>query len=125
MAYKVNIEQQVKQNTNYRNVLHTSKHAQLVAMSLQPDEEIPEEVHEHNDQFFRVEQGSALVRINDVDYTVETNEVIIVPGGAKHYVKSIGVDDLKLLTIYAPPEHPEGTVHKTKAEADEYEKKHD
>ena len=121
MPYKANIEKETLENDCYRKVLSTEKHMQLVVMSLKPGEDIPMEVHETHDQFFRVESGKAMVQINDEEFNLAEDEIIIVPAGAKHYVKNAGEKDLKLYTIYAPPEHPDGTVHKTKAEADAYE----
>lgn len=118
MAYKANIEKETLENDNYRKVLHTGKQMQLVVMSLKPGEDIPMEVHNETNQFFRIEQGEALVKISGEDYNLKEDEVIIVPAGAEHYVKNVGEKDLKLYTIYAPPEHPDGTVHKTKEEAD-------
>lgn len=124
MAYKTNIENETLSNSNYRTVLHTGKNMQLVVMNLKPGEDIPLEIHEDIDQFFRVESGKAMVKVDDEEYILEDDEIIIVPAGAKHYVKNIDDKDLKLYTIYTPPEHPDGTVHKTKEEADAAEHEH-
>jgi len=98
---------------------------QLVVMSLKPGEDIGEEIHDHVDQFFRVEVGSAQVIIDGEEHTVEEDMVIIVPAGAKHNViNTSDTKDLKLYTIYAPANHPEGTEHVTREEAMEAEDHH-
>jgi mannose-6-phosphate isomerase-like protein (cupin superfamily) len=114
-----NIETLSVQNDDFRKVLYTAEHCQLVVMSLKPKEEIGEEVHKDNDQFFRVEEGSGKVIINGVVTELKAGFAIIIPNGAKHNV--IASDEgLKLYTIYSPPHHRDGVVHKTKeaAEAD-------
>jgi mannose-6-phosphate isomerase-like protein (cupin superfamily) len=113
-----NIEQLTLENTYFRRVLYTAKQLQLVLMTLQPGEEIGEEVHEDRDQFFRVEAGSGEIWIDDVRTPVSADMAMIVPAGAKHNVKNTGSEPLKLYTIYGPPEHIDGTVHKTKADAE-------
>lgn len=118
------IEQATKHNETFRTALFTGKHAQLTVMSLAPGEEIGNEVHEHNDQMIRVEQGAAKVTLGPDEHTVaEEHELAagwaaIVPAGTWHNVINLGDDELKLSSLYAPPEHPAGTVHRTKAEAD-------
>jgi mannose-6-phosphate isomerase-like protein (cupin superfamily) len=124
MGYIDNIEEKTLNNTNFRQVLFTGQNMQLVVMALKPGEEIGEEVHEHVDQFFRVEQGEAKVVIDGQENILGEDMVAIVPAGARHNVINISDVDLKLYTIYAPPNHPDGTVHKDKAEADEYENEH-
>lgn len=121
MVYKANIEKETLENTFYRKVLFTGEDLQLVVMCLKPGEDIPMETHEHINQFFRVEAGEALVIINGKEFNLKKDEVIVVPAGAEHYVKNSGNKDLKFYTIYAPPEHPPGTIHKTKADADKAE----
>jgi mannose-6-phosphate isomerase-like protein (cupin superfamily) len=124
-GFKTNIEQDTLENENYRNVLFTGKHMQLVVMSLKPGEDIPLEVHPEIDQFIRLEKGEALVRIGGEEFNLKDDEVVIVPAGQEHYVKNTSEDkDLKLYTIYTPPEHAPNTVHKTKEEADEAEHQH-
>ena len=118
MIYHKDIEAETLENTNYRKVVYTGKNMQLVVMSLLPGEEIPEEVHDTIDQFFRVEQGKMAVIIDGKRFELSDDDVIIVPSGARHQVMNTGDEPLKLYTIYAPPEHEDGTVHKTKAEAD-------
>lgn len=124
-GYKTNIEKETLDNTYYRKVLHTANHMQLVVMSLKPQEDIPKETHHDIDQFIRVESGEAYVKINDTEYNLSDDDIVIIPAGAQHYVKNTSQDeDLKLYTIYTPAEHEDGTIHKTKAEADTYEEEH-
>ena len=113
-----NIESLTEENRDFRRVLYTAKQMQLVLMALQPGEEIGEETHDDRDQFFRVEAGSGEIFIDGVWTKVHADMAMIVPAGARHNVKNTGKDTLKLYTIYAPPEHVEGTVHKTKVQAD-------
>jgi mannose-6-phosphate isomerase-like protein (cupin superfamily) len=124
MTYLDNIETETLENDNFRKVLFTGKHMQLVVMSLKPGEDIGEEVHDHVDQFFRVEQGEAKVKIDDKELELKEDMVTIIPAGSLHNVTNVSDVDLKLYTIYAPPNHPDGTVHKDKAEADKYEEEH-
>jgi mannose-6-phosphate isomerase-like protein (cupin superfamily) len=122
-GYHTNIEEDTLANTNFRKVLFTGKHTQLVIMSLKPGEEIGFEVHDDVDQFFRFEKGSGKVIIDDSEFEVHEDEVIIVPAGSRHNITNTSQnDDLKLYTLYSPPNHPDGTIHATKAEADEAEK---
>lgn len=125
-GYHTNIEEETLKNNNFRKVLYTGKYHQLVVMSLLPGEEIGNEIHQNVDQFFRVEHGQAKVVLQNgqEEFTVAEDEVFIVPAGTWHNVINTGDKDLKLYTIYSPPNHPEGTIHKTKKEAEEYEKKH-
>ncbi len=117
-GYKTNIEKETIYNENYRKVLFTGKNMQLVVMNLKPGEDIPAEIHLHIDQFFRVEEGEALVKIDDQEYMLKAEEIIIVPAGSKHYVKNTSSSEkLKIYTIYTPPEHAPGTIHKTREEA--------
>jgi len=113
------IEEQTLKNANFRQVLFTGKYCQLVVMSLQPGEEIGNEVHPQVDQFFRVEQGEAKFVLNgSEEHVVKKNEAAIVPAGTFHNVINVSKKTrLKLYTIYSPPNHPAGTVHKNKAEA--------
>ncbi|HEX9864919.1 MAG TPA: cupin domain-containing protein [Acidimicrobiia bacterium] len=111
-------------NTNFRTVVFTGGHTQLTLMSLAPGEEIGWEAHDHLDQFLRLEQGSARVELGktedgvDETHEVEDDWAFIVPAGVWHNVVNIGEDAVKLYSLYSPPEHPDGTVHVTKAEAD-------
>ncbi len=123
--YNANIEKETKENLDYRRVLFTGQKMQLVVMSLKPGEDIPLEVHNNIDQFIRVESGQAYVKIGDKEFNLKDDDVVIIPAGTEHYVKNVSeTEDLKVYTIYASPEHPEGTVQKTKAEADAAEHGH-
>lgn len=112
-----NIEKLTEQNNLFRKVLYTGHNLQLVLMAIQPGEQIGEEVHEDRDQFFRIEAGFGTISIDGVDHHVKADDGIIVPQGARHNVIASGGDVLKLYTIYGPPEHADGTVHRTCAEA--------
>ena len=112
-----NIEEKTEQNNFFRQVLYTGKHTQLVVMSLLPGEEIGMEVHPQVDQFFRIEEGRAKVIIDGEEHEVDEEFAIIVPAGSQHNVVNTGSNPLKLYTLYSPPNHPEGTVHRTRAEA--------
>ena len=113
-----NIEKLTVENNDFRRVLYTGHNLQLVLMTLQPGEEIGEEVHEDRDQFFRFEEGTGAVDIDGVENRVEEDFAVIVPAGARHNVRNIGSVPLRLYTLYAPPEHKDGVVQSTKAEAD-------
>src|SRR5512134_3219675 len=110
-----NIEDRTEENRDYRRVLYTGRNMQLVLMALKPGEEIGEEVHDDRDQFFRVENGEGEVWIDGTRTRIESETAIIVPAGARHNVRNTGSEPLKLYTLYAPPEHVDGTVHATKA----------
>ena len=112
-----NIERLTTDNTDYRRVLYTGKHLQLVLMTLQPGEEIGAEVHDDRDQFFRFEAGSGEVMVDDNVYQVKPDDAVIVPQGARHNVRCTGEEPLKMYTIYGPPEHIDGKVHETPADA--------
>ena len=112
------IEKLTEENEDFRVVLYTGKNLKLVLMALKPSEEIGEEVHDDRDQFFRFETGSGEVRIDDVINQAKADDGVIVPAGSKHNVINTGSELLRLYTIYGPPEHVEGTIHKTKGEAD-------
>ena len=114
-----NIEQLTLDNTDFRRVLYTGKHLQLVLMTLQAGDDIGEEVHAGHDQFFRIESGKGEVLIDGTRHPVEDDDAIIVPAGARHNVTNTGTAPLKLYTLYAPPEHKDGVVHPTRADASE------
>ena len=123
-AYHTPIEKQSLVNNNFREVLFTGKHAQLVLMSLKPGEEIGNEVHPKVDQFFRIEQGEAdfVVDNGKQKHNAKDGDAVIVPAGTWHNVINVSpTKPLKLYTIYSPPNHPDGTVHKTKADAENAE----
>jgi mannose-6-phosphate isomerase-like protein (cupin superfamily) len=111
------IEHKTEQNSDFRHVLYTGKNMQLVLMALKAGEEIGEEVHPDRDQFFRVETGEGEAWIDGTKKKIKSDTGIVVPAGARHNIKNTGHETLKLYTIYAPPEHADKTVQKTKAEA--------
>jgi len=113
------IEKLTTENDDFRRVLYTGKHLQLVLMTLQPGEEIGEEVHEDHDQFFRIEAGRGQVVIDGKATDIEDDDAVIVPAGARHNVVNTGDQPLRLYTIYGPPEHRDGVVVATKAEETE------
>ena len=117
-GYITNIEKATIENTDYRRVLYTAKNSQLVLMNIRPGEEIGEEVH-HLDQFIRVEQGKCKVALDGVEHVLEDDYTVMIPAGTKHNVINIGETELKLYSIYSPPEHKDATIHKTKADAAE------
>lgn len=114
-GYITNIEKTTLENTFYRKVLYTTKNSQLVLMSIEPGDEIGEEIHQL-DQFIRIEQGTAKVVLDDVEHTLEDDFAVVIPRGTKHNVINIGDKALKLYSIYTPPEHKDGTIHETKAD---------
>jgi mannose-6-phosphate isomerase-like protein (cupin superfamily) len=119
------IEVQTKENNDFRHVLYTGAHMQLVLMSLLPGEEIGLETHSENDQFFRFESGTGTVIVGETTYEVADGDVVIVPAGTAHNVINSGTDSLKLYTLYAPSHHKDGIVRSTKAEAEAQEEEFD
>lgn len=115
-GYVDDIEKATEDNTDYRRVLYTGKHLQLVLMSLQPGEEIGAEVHDTHDQFFRFETGKGQVLIDSVTHEIGADMGVIVPAGARHNVINTGDAPLKLYTLYGPPEHRDGVLQPTKAD---------
>lgn len=125
-GFHANIEVDTVENTNFRKVLYTGKHSQLVLMSLVPGEDIGSEVHNENDQFFRFEAGQGKVVIDDNEYEVSDGSAIVVPAGAEHNViNTSDTEALKLYTIYSPSHHKDGIVRATKVEAEENEEDFD
>lgn len=118
-GYVVNIEELTLKNSYFRQVLFTASHSQLVLMCLKPGEEIGTEIHDNVDQFFRIEQGEGKIVFGETEeYPVKDGSAIVVPAGTQHnIINTSSTADLKLYTIYSPPNHPDGTVHQTKAEA--------
>jgi len=112
------MEELSDRNTDFRRVLYTAGRMQLVLMTLQPGEDIGEETHADIDQFFRVQEGEGEIWIDGAMSRIDSDAAMIVPAGALHNVKNSGVEPLKLFTVYAPPAHPDGTVHATKADAE-------
>lgn len=116
-GYVIDIEKATKENENFRKVLYTAKNSQLVLMSIDPGQDIGEEVHEL-DQFLRIEAGKGKAVLNDVEYDIEDDWAVVVPAGVKHnFINTSEEEPLKLYTIYSPPEHRDGVVHATKEEA--------
>ncbi len=124
-GFVADIETLTVGNSDFRRVLYTGKYLQLVLMTLQPGEEIGEEVHEDHDQFFRIESGSGEVLIDGQRTPIKDDDAVIVPAGARHNVINTGDAPLALYTLYGPPEHREGVVRATKAEADASEEHFD
>ena len=115
-GYVDNIEKLTLDNTNFRHVLYTDKNTQLVLMCIQPHDDIGEEVHKV-DQFLRIEQGSGQAILDGVSHDIADGSAIVVPAGTKHNIVNAGENPLKLYTVYSPPEHIDGTIHVTKADA--------
>jgi mannose-6-phosphate isomerase-like protein (cupin superfamily) len=113
-TFVVNIEQATVKNTLYRNVLYTGPHLQLVLMSLQPGEEIGEEVHETGDQFIRIQAGTAEFMLDGDRKTAQDGDAVVIPEGMRHNVINVGEDELKLYVLYSPPAHPDATQQETK-----------
>lgn len=120
-----NIETLTTGNTDFRRVLYTGEYLQLVLMALKPGEEIGEEVHEDHDQFFRIESGSGEVLIDGKRTPIKDDDAVIVPAGARHNVINTGGETLTLYTLYGPPEHHDGVVRATRAEAEATEEHFD
>lgn len=117
-GFTANLETETRKNTDFRRVLYTGKFSQLVLMRLKPGEEIGEETHDDVDQFFRFEEGQGMVVIDGVKHAVKDGSGVVVPSGAKHNVMNTSkTADLKLYTLYSPPEHQDKIVRKTKQEA--------
>ena len=117
-GYHDDIERQTTGNDDFRRVLYTGKHLQLVLMTLQSGEEIGSEVHSDRDQFFRFEEGNGTVDVDDNHYDVADGSAVIVPAGARHNVRNTGNVPLRLYTLYGPPEHLDGITQSTKADAE-------
>jgi len=124
-GFKSNIEKDTLENENFRKVLYTGKHLQLVLMTLKVGEDIGSEIHTGNDQFFRFESGSGKCVIDSNEYKVKEGDVIVVPAGARHNVINEGTDELKMYTIYGPPNHQDGTIRNTKEDAEKMDEHFD
>jgi mannose-6-phosphate isomerase-like protein (cupin superfamily) len=128
--FAINIEKATKQNEAFRTALWTGEHLQLTLMSLNPNEDIGLEMHPNDDQFIRIEEGRGIVQMGDSEDNLDFEEMVvddfifIIPAGKWHNLTNIGNTPLKLYSIYAPPNHPYGTVHETKAEAEAAEHHH-
>lgn len=124
-GYSINIEEKTLANDNFREVLYTGPNLQVVVMTIRAGEEIGQERHEGHDQFIRVEAGQGVAILDGEKHALEDGVAVVIPAGAEHNVINMSTSEpLRLYTIYAPAEHPDGTVHRTKAEADEYERQH-
>lgn len=123
-GYVTDIERKTMENENYRQVLFTGPHLQLVVMVLRPGEEIGMERHTDGDQFVRVESGEGEVILDGERSPLRDGSAVVVPAGVEHnFLNTSRTDPLRLYTLYAPPEHPDGTVNRTKADAEEYERR--
>ena len=117
--YFGSIERSTLNNSFFRQVLFTGKHEQLVLMCLQKGEDIGEEVHDDTDQFFRIEEGEARFVVNGREHIARSGDAVIVPAGARHNViNNSNEKPVRLYTLYSPPQHPDGTVEQTKADAE-------
>lgn len=124
-GFHTNIEQDSLKNNFFRKVLFTAKHCQLVLMSLKAGEDIGEETHDHVDQFIRVESGKATAILNGKSVALEDGAAVVIPAGVRHNIINASKSEpLKLYTVYSPPNHPDGTIHKTRAEAMKAEEHH-
>ena len=124
-GYSINIEEKTLAGNNFREVLYTTQRSQLVIMTLQAGEEIGSEHHEGHDQFIRVEQGTGVAILDGEEHALEDGVAVVIPAGTEHNVINTSTTEpLRLYTLYTPPEHPDGIVHATKAEADKYEEEH-
>ena len=115
-GYHIDLERATLENNNFRRVLFTAHHSQLVLMSIPAGEEIGEETH-HLDQFIRVEAGTAEAHLDGETVTLTDGHAIVIPAGVRHNVRNVGTDDVKLYSVYSPAEHKDGTVHATRADA--------
>ena len=124
-GFKTNIEKDTLKNKNFRKVIYTGKNSQLVLMSLKPKEEVGLETHPGNDQFLRFEGGKGRVEIDGNKYQVKDGDALVIPAGAKHNVINTSAEELKIYTIYSPPHHKDGIIHKTKEQAEKDDEEFD
>lgn len=125
-GFSTDIQKDVLENTDFRRVLYTSSHLQVVLMTLKAGEDIGEEIHNANDQFFRFESGKGKCIINGNEYQVESGDAIVVPAGAKHnIINTDSKNELKMYTIYGPPHHKDGTIRPSKTDAENNPEKFD
>ena len=124
-GYHIDIEKKSLENDYFREVLFTGPHSQLVVMALKPGEDIGQETHPDTDQFIRVESGEGKAVLDGQEYALADGSALVIPAGTEHNViNTSSTEALKLYTVHTPPEHPDGTIHKTKVEAEEYERAH-
>lgn len=124
-GFIADIEELTEENSDFRRVLYTGKNLQLVLMAIEPGGEIGDEVHDDRDQFFRVEKGKGEILIDGLRSKIKADDAIIVPAGARHNIRNTGDKPLRLYTLYAPPEHRDGTVHASRADAEASEEHFD
>ena len=125
VGYIIDIEAKTIENPHFREILFTAPHSQLVVMTLQPGEDIGQETHDDIDQFIRVEAGQGKAVLDGQEHPLQDGSAVVIPAGTEHNVINTSLSEpLKLYTIYSPPEHPDGTIHKNKKEAEEYEREH-
>lgn len=117
-GFRINIEKAARENVDYRRVLYTARHSQLVLMCIKPGDEIGEETH-HLDQFIRIEEGEGKAILDGEEQALFAGDALIIPEGIRHNIINSGSSDLKLSSVYSPPEHKDGTVHKTKSDEKE------
>ena len=124
-GYVIDIEKKTLENPHFREVLFTAPKLQLVVMTLQPGEDIGLETHDDGDQFFRVEAGEGEALLDGERHPLRDGSIVVIPAGVEHNISNTSASEpLRVYTLYAPPEHPDGTLHHTKAQADEYAKHH-
>jgi mannose-6-phosphate isomerase-like protein (cupin superfamily) len=116
-GFTTNIETLTLENDNFRKVLYTTKNSQLVLMSILASEDIGEEIHDV-DQFLRIEKGTGVAILNNISHDLVDGSIVLVPAGTKHNIINTGSDSMKIYTLYMPPHHLDGTIHKTKADAE-------
>jgi mannose-6-phosphate isomerase-like protein (cupin superfamily) len=122
-GYSINIETKTLENDAFREVLYTAPHSQLVVMTLQPGEEIGLERHDDGDQFIRVEAGQGEAILDGERHALSDGMVVVIPAGTTHNVLNTSASEpLRLYTLYSPPQHPDGTIHRTKSETEAYER---
>jgi mannose-6-phosphate isomerase-like protein (cupin superfamily) len=124
-GFSTNIETKTLENDNFREVLYTAPHSQLVVMTLQVGEEIGQETHDDRDQFIRVESGHGEAILDGERHALSDGSAVVIPAGTEHNVVNTSPSEpLRLYTIYSPPEHPDGTINRTKQDAIAYEREH-
>lgn len=117
VGFITNIEKETLKNEDYRRVLFTGQYTQLVLMTLPPGEEIGREIHEEHDQFIRIEEGRGMVQLGQEEHALADGSAVVIPAGVEHNVVNTSSNEaLRLYTLYSPPEHPDGTVHRTKSD---------
>ena len=124
-GFSINIEDQTQHNENFRHVLYTTPRSQLVVMTLAPGDDIGVEKHADHDQFIRIEAGSGEAILDGETHMLEDGVALVIPAGTEHNIINTSPSDkMRLYTLYTPPEHPDGIIHETRAQAEAYEKKH-